>query len=101
MAQSDDELGLTEVGVPGPGAKKAVKAAGEPLLLVCPIRGLLKKVGKKSSDLSSLEERHRIDAVRHLLLERVHDRIRDILTAMPAASDAVRASVAEPLGLTA
>jgi type I restriction enzyme M protein len=50
-----------------PTPKKAAKAAAEALLLVCPIRGVLKNVGKKSSDLSSLEERHRIDAIRHLL----------------------------------
>lgn len=38
----------------------------EPLTLTCPIRGLLKPK-KASSDLSSLEERHRIDAIRHCL----------------------------------
>jgi type I restriction enzyme M protein len=39
----------------------------EPLTLICPIRGLLKPKKKASTDLSSLEERHRIDAIRHCL----------------------------------
>ncbi len=39
----------------------------EPLTLSCPIRGQLKPKKKKSSDLSALEERHRIDAIRYLL----------------------------------
>ncbi|NYT79062.1 N-6 DNA methylase [Alcaligenaceae bacterium] len=39
----------------------------EPLTLTCPIRGLLKPRKKASADLSSLEERHRIDAIRHCL----------------------------------
>jgi len=39
----------------------------EPLTLTCPIRGLLKPKKKKSADLSALEERHRIDAIRYLL----------------------------------
>jgi type I restriction enzyme M protein len=64
MAKSD--LPAANEDIPAAEPKKASKA-NEPLLLVCPIRGLLKNVGKKSSDLSSLEERHRIDAIRHLL----------------------------------
>lgn len=39
----------------------------EPLTLACPIRGILKPKKKRSTDLSSLEERHRIDAIRHCL----------------------------------
>lgn len=39
----------------------------EPLTLTCPIRGVLKPKKKKSADLSALEERHRIDAIRHLI----------------------------------
>ena len=39
----------------------------EPLTLTCPIRGVLKPKKKKGSDLSSLEERHRIDAIRFCL----------------------------------
>lgn len=38
-----------------------------PLTLTCPIRGVLKPKKKRSKDLSSLEERHRIDAIRHCL----------------------------------
>ncbi len=34
---------------------------------MCPIRGLLKPQKKRGADLSALEERHRIDAIRHLL----------------------------------
>lgn len=39
----------------------------EPLTLTCPIRGVLKPKKKRSSDLSSIEERHRIDAIRHCI----------------------------------
>jgi type I restriction enzyme M protein len=39
----------------------------EPLTLTCPIRGILKPSKKRSANLSSLEERHRIDAIRHCL----------------------------------
>lgn len=39
----------------------------EPLTLTCPIRGVLKPKKKRSADLSSLEERHRIDAIRHFI----------------------------------
>lgn len=39
----------------------------EPLTLTCPIRGVLKPPNKRSADLGSLEERHRIDAIRHCL----------------------------------
>lgn len=38
-----------------------------PVALTCPIRGLLKPRKKPNKDLSALEERHRIDAIRHLL----------------------------------
>ncbi|WP_210641248.1 N-6 DNA methylase [Pseudomonas sp. Tri1] len=38
-----------------------------PLMLTCPIRGLLKPKKKASTDLSALEERHRIDAIRYCL----------------------------------
>lgn len=36
-------------------------------MLTCPIRGVLKPKKKASADLSSLEERHRIDSIRHCL----------------------------------
>lgn len=39
----------------------------EPLTLTCPIRGVLKPKKKRSVDLSALEERHRIDAIRFCL----------------------------------
>ena len=42
-------------------------AALEPLTLTCPIRGVLKPRKRRGSDLSTLEERHRIDAIRHLI----------------------------------
>lgn len=42
-------------------------ASLEPLTLACPIRGVLKPKKKQSADLSSLEERHRIDAIRYCL----------------------------------
>lgn len=38
-----------------------------PLMLTCPIRGLLKPKKKASTDLSASEERHRIDAIRYCL----------------------------------
>jgi type I restriction enzyme M protein len=38
-----------------------------PLTLTCPIRGVLTPKKKRSADLSALEERHRIDAIRHVL----------------------------------
>jgi len=44
-----------------------VTEAFEPLTLTCPIRGVLKPKKKRSADLSSLEERHRIDAIRYCL----------------------------------
>ena len=42
-------------------------ASLEPLTLSCPIRGTLKPKKKQSADLSSLEEHHRIDAIRYCL----------------------------------
>lgn len=39
----------------------------EPLTLTCPIRGIIKPSKRRSSSLSSLEERHRIDAIRYCL----------------------------------
>lgn len=38
-----------------------------PLTLTCPIRGILKPKKRGGADLSSLEERHRIDAIRYCL----------------------------------
>ena len=38
-----------------------------PLTLTCPIRGIIRASKRSSTDLSALEERHRIDAIRYLL----------------------------------
>lgn len=38
-----------------------------PLTLTCPIRGILKPRRGRHTDLSTIEERHRIDAIRHVL----------------------------------
>ncbi len=66
------------------------------------LRGLVFK-SHGSADAFAFEQalNRAYDAARHQLLDRVHDRIRDILTAMPAAAEAPAAPLAEPLRASA